>query len=130
MTAEKIAALPSPGEIDSSRFIRGPLQPETREDVSYAMLGLLTRRFRRTHDDEVSRPGELHPQALAEPYVNVSAHTAPSIRPPGRRPSWYQWANNLGSRPATPMSQCAARRGCRRRRLYFRMAQRTRRSLR
>ena len=37
--------------------------------------------------DEVSRSGEFHPQALAEPYVNVSAHTAPSIRPPGRRPS-------------------------------------------
>ena len=29
---------------------------------------------------EVSRPGESHPQALAEPYVNVSAHTAPIIQ--------------------------------------------------
>src|ERR1700687_3503926 len=27
----------------------------------------------------VSRRGELHPQALAEPYLNVSAHTAPII---------------------------------------------------
>src|SRR5215471_13334279 len=78
---------------------------------------------------EVSRPGEFHPQALAEPYVNVSAHTAPSIRPPGRWPNRCQWANNLGSRPATSTSQCAARRWCRRSRLYFRMAQRTRRSL-
>jgi hypothetical protein len=65
-----------------------------------------------------------------KPYVNVSAHTAPSIRPPGRWPKRYQWANSLGSRPATPTSQCAARRRCRRRRLYFRMAQRARRSLR
>src|SRR5437870_1610480 len=81
-------------------------------------------------ENEVSRPGESHPQALAEPYVNVSAHTAPSIRPPGRKPNKYQWANSLGSRPATSTSQCAARRWCRRRRLYFRMAQRTRRSLR
>ena len=30
----------------------------------------------------VSRPGESHPQALAEPYLNVSAHTAPIIRLP------------------------------------------------
>src|SRR2546426_6849395 len=81
-------------------------------------------------DHQVSRPGEFHPQALAEPYLNVFAHTAPSIRPPGRRPSRYQWANSLGSLPATPTSQCAARRWCRRSRLYFRMAQRTRRSLR
>ena len=29
----------------------------------------------------VSRPGESHPQALAEPYLNVSAHTAPIIQP-------------------------------------------------
>ena len=28
-----------------------------------------------------SSPGESHPQALAEPYVNVSAHTAPIIQP-------------------------------------------------
>jgi uncharacterized protein with GYD domain len=31
---------------------------------------------------KVSRPGESHPQALAEPYRNVSAHTAPIIQPP------------------------------------------------
>ena len=30
----------------------------------------------------VSRPGESHPRALAELYVNVSAHTAPIIQPP------------------------------------------------
>ncbi len=29
----------------------------------------------------VSSPGEFHPEALAEPYVNVSAHTAPIIQP-------------------------------------------------
>ena len=31
--------------------------------------------------DWVSSPGESHPQALSEPYVNVSAHTAPIIQP-------------------------------------------------
>jgi hypothetical protein len=30
---------------------------------------------------QVSRPGEFHPQALAEPCVNLSAHTAPIIQP-------------------------------------------------
>ena len=28
-----------------------------------------------------SRPGDSHPQALPEPYVNLSAHTAPDVRP-------------------------------------------------
>ena len=37
--------------------------------------------LRDTAIDEVSRPGEFHPQALAEPYRNVSAHTAPIIQP-------------------------------------------------
>jgi hypothetical protein len=30
----------------------------------------------------VSSPGELPPQALSEPYVNLSIHTAPSVQPP------------------------------------------------
>ena len=29
----------------------------------------------------VSSPGEFHPEALSEPYVNVSIHTAPIIQP-------------------------------------------------
>ncbi len=29
----------------------------------------------------VSGAGELHPRALPEPYVNLSAHTAPSVEP-------------------------------------------------
>ena len=29
----------------------------------------------------VSSPGEFHSEALAEPYVNVSAHTVPIIQP-------------------------------------------------
>jgi hypothetical protein len=39
-----------------------------------------------TQDHEVSRPGESHPRALAEPYVNVSAHTAPIIQSLASRP--------------------------------------------
>ena len=30
----------------------------------------------------VSSPGESHPQALSEPYVRLSPHTAPSVQPP------------------------------------------------
>ena len=37
--------------------------------------------------DGVSRPGESHPRALAELYVNVSAHTAPIIQPPASTPA-------------------------------------------
>ena len=29
-----------------------------------------------------SRPGEFHPQALLEPYVKLSLHTAPDAQPP------------------------------------------------
>jgi hypothetical protein len=35
-------------------------------------------------EEEVSRPGELRPRPLAEPCVNLSAHTAPSTQPHGR----------------------------------------------
>jgi hypothetical protein len=33
-------------------------------------------------DDLASRPGESHPQALLEPYVKLSLHTAPDVQPP------------------------------------------------
>ena len=33
--------------------------------------------------EESSRAGEFHPHALSEPYVSLSTHTAPSIRPFG-----------------------------------------------
>ena len=36
--------------------------------------------FRISENGRVSRPGEFHPEALAEPYVNVSVHTAPIIQ--------------------------------------------------
>src|SRR2546423_2564137 len=45
----------------------------------------------------VSSPGESHPQALAEPYVTVSRHTAPADRL-WVRGSMTQWAKSLGCR--------------------------------
>ena len=56
----------------------------------------------------VSSPGESHPEALSEPYVNVSAHTAPA-REPRRTPS-CQCAHNFGSRLEIRATQCVARR--------------------
>ena len=32
-------------------------------------------------EDLVSSPGESHPEALSEPYLNLSAHTAPAREP-------------------------------------------------
>jgi len=41
-----------------------------------------------------SRPGDFHPQALPEPCMNLSIHTAPDVRPL----PWHrgQWAKSLG----------------------------------
>ena len=36
--------------------------------------------LKRVHGEWVSSPEEFHPKALADPYVNVSAHTAPIIQ--------------------------------------------------
>jgi len=50
-------------------------------------------------DGEESGRGESHPPALAEPCVNLSAHTAPITQPYGHAPS-RQCANRVGSRLA------------------------------
>ena len=72
--------------------------------------------------DEVSSPGESHPEALSEPYVNLSAHTAPALEP--RRTPICQCANSVGSRRAIRATQCVALRKWPRSFLYFRSAQR------
>src|SRR5258708_20339553 len=46
-----------------------------------------------------SRPGDSHPQALLEPYVKLSLHTAPDVQLLTCRPR--QWANRLGSARTT-----------------------------
>src|SRR5215831_20051012 len=53
-------------------------------------------RFAATENHEVSRPGEFHPEPLSEPYLNLSAHTAPAMEP--RRSPICQCAHNFGSR--------------------------------
>ena len=66
---------------------------------------------------EVSSPGEFHPKAPSEPYVNLSAHTAPAMEP--RRTPICQCANNPGSLREIRAIQCVARRKCPRSFLYF-----------
>jgi hypothetical protein len=50
-------------------------------------------------NQEVSSPGESHPQALSEPDVNLSAHPAPIIQSTAESPfSSEQTARNLALR--------------------------------
>src|SRR6202047_3064786 len=72
--------------------------------------------------DEVSSAGESPPDALSEPYLNVSAHTAPTMEP--RRTPICQCAHRFGSRLEISATQCVALRKCLRSFLYFRSAQR------
>ena len=55
---------------------------------------------------QASRAGEFHPHALPEPYVSLSAHTAPSVRPAACRSC--QWANRPGDVRITRASQSRA----------------------
>ncbi len=52
-------------------------------------------------EGQVSRPGESHPRALAELYVNVSAHTAPIIQPPVSPPADAKGGTSTASRGST-----------------------------
>src|SRR6266478_1061099 len=91
-----LAPLPSLGrkatEFQQPRLVGVEGQAELREPFAQRRQEPLRVLAMLKAQHEVSRPGEFHPQALAEPYLNVSAHTAPIIRPPARRPKRYQWA--------------------------------------
>lgn len=67
------------------------------------LLGLLAAAG---EDQKVSSPGESHPEALSEPYLNLSAHTAPAMEP--RRTPICQCAHNFGSRLEIRATQCVA----------------------
>src|SRR4051794_17633259 len=73
-------------------------------------------------EDGVSRPGESHPEPLSEPYLNLSAHTAPVMEP--RLTPNCQCAHNFGSRLEIRATQCVALRRCPCNFLYFRCAHR------
>jgi hypothetical protein len=73
-------------------------------------------------ENEVSSPGESHPEALIEPCLSLSTHTAPVIEP--RRTPICQCAHSFGSRLEIRATQCVALRKCLRSFLYFRSAHR------
>jgi hypothetical protein len=73
-----------------------------------------------------SRAGESHPRALPEPYVTLSRHTAPDVRPfPCRK---RQCANRCGLARITRASHSLAPLGRRRNRLNLLQAQRSRKA--
>ena len=77
-------------------------------------------------DDLASRAGESHPRALPEPYVTLSRHTAPDVRPlPCRR---RQCANRCGLVRITRANHSLAPLGRRRSRLNLLQAQRIRKA--
>ena len=95
-------------ELDHSRLGWVQLQPELSQPLSKFSEKPLGIGPLLEAQHEVSSPGESHPEALSEPYVNVSAHTAPA-REPRRTPS-CQCAHNFGSRLEIRATQCVARR--------------------
>src|SRR5215475_15350592 len=100
-------------------FQSKPLQ-SLREMIPEALrIGLVLK-----SQHEVSSPGESHPEALAELYVSLSTHTAPTMEP--RRTPICQWANNSGARREMRAIHCVALRRCRCSFLYFLLAQRAR----
>ena len=66
-----------------------------------------------------SRPGEFHPEALAELDVTLSRHPAPIMEPPRLL---AQCANRYGLRREIAATHCRARRTCSRSFLYFCLA--------
>ena len=111
-----------PPKEDAPSLLLGQLQTEFREPLPHFLLDVIHILSELETHHEVSSPGELHPEALVEPYVNVSAHTAPTMEP--CRTPICQCANRFGARREIRAIQCAARRLWRRSFLYFRDAQR------
>src|SRR6266849_5510439 len=99
-------------------------QPEFVQNLMHSQFGKQGRFTVCRKQEQVSRPGESHPEALAELYVSLSTHTAPIMEP--RRAPICQWANNSGARREMRAIQWVARRRWRRSFLYFRLAQRAR----
>jgi hypothetical protein len=116
MLAQAIKAVLNRGAVG---FRRRPFQPSFAEKLHHKRSDLVFQECRRTPcNDKVSSAGESHPHALAEPYRNVSAHTAPAVEP--RRTPICPWANTPGSRRESRASQGVALRTWPRSFLYFR----------
>jgi len=73
-------------EAHQPRFLGIDLQPEAGESLGDHPLDFLNILQPLEAHDESSSPGELHPQALAEPDLNLSTHPAPMTQPPVEPP--------------------------------------------
>ena len=89
--------MPSEQALEGSQ----PVQSEPIYDIAHlGHVEVLTPKFEESRKFFIdvmgmsSRPRDFHPQALPEPYVNLSIHTAPDVRPL----PWHrgQWARRLG----------------------------------
>ena len=88
--------------------IRQPLERQSEWQKRQASLSWPEKIHLAEAMREVSNAGESHPYVLSEPYLNLSAHTAPTMEP--RRMPICQCANNPGSRREIRLTQCVARR--------------------
>src|SRR5208282_1110374 len=104
-------------QVHHARLLTVDLRPHPGFQLLLDIPAQVGSQIARQHD-KVSSAGESHPDALSEPYLNVSAHTAPAREP--RRTPICQCANSLGSRREMRATQCVALRKCRRSFLYFR----------
>ena len=70
-----------PPEFDSARLVRVKIQSELPQSFSHGLAKTIRIRSPLEPENESSRPGELHPQALTDPDMNVSAHPALIVQP-------------------------------------------------
>ena len=67
--------------IDDLRLLRMEFQPTISQSRSDGLPHFLGLPFCAAVGNEVSSPGESHPEALSELYVSLSTHTAPIKEP-------------------------------------------------
>jgi len=111
-----------PSELDPARLIWMKLQPELLQPLREMFPAAVRVRLALEAQDESSRPGELHPQALTDSGLE-RLRSSGSYRPVAARRSNGQWANSRGSLEAVLLTQCPALCRCRLKRLYFAIAQ-------
>jgi hypothetical protein len=68
-------------EFDPARFVWVQLQSEHSQTFPQILQEAICICPVLESHDGVSRPGESHPEALAELYVSLSTHTAPTMEP-------------------------------------------------
>ena len=82
-------------KLDQPGLLRVEFQMEDRESLAQFIQTSPRFDFLLESDHESSSPGDSHPQALTEPDLSLSIHTAPMIQPLGGCPSYgFAWVMN------------------------------------